>query len=79
MADEDTKFPETLEDWVEKLSDVVFPMFPGTIKSLKTLTDEDINRSVDRFCADILLASAALTTGPHRRTSQAPGNTGSHR
>ena len=60
MADEETKFPETLEDWVEKLSDVVFPMFPGTIKSLKTLTDEDINRSVDRFCADILLDPGAV-------------------
>lgn len=59
MADVETKYPETLEDWVNKLSDVVFPMFPRTIKSLKNLTDEDINRSVDRFCADMLLDPGA--------------------
>jgi len=43
-----------LEGWLEKLKTVTLPVFPQTQSDLKNLNDEDLNRSVDRICADIL-------------------------
>lgn len=43
-----------LEGWLEKLKTEKIPVFPQTQSDLKNINDEDLNRSVDRICADIL-------------------------
>ena len=43
-----------IEKWVQELEGIDFPVFPDTLKGLQQLSDEDANRSVDRFCSNLL-------------------------
>ena len=44
----------SLEDWVEQLVDLQFPVFAQTATCLHALNDDDLQRSVDRICSNIL-------------------------
>jgi len=43
-----------IEQWAQKLEAFVFPVFSETLEGLHQLSDEDTNRSVDRFCENLL-------------------------
>ncbi len=43
-----------LQDWLDKLENEIFPVFAETSSSLQHMSEEDANRSVDRFCSEIL-------------------------
>jgi len=54
MSNPQFKQTMVLQDWLDRLANETFPVFPATSKTLKNLNDDDLNRSVDRFCSDIL-------------------------
>ncbi len=54
MSDGQLRQTTDLQEWVDKLENEIFPVFSQTSKGLQHLSEEDANRSVDRFCSDIL-------------------------
>lgn len=56
MSSQNLQFEQTmsLDDWLEKLADLQFPVFPETARVLHALNDEDLSRSVDRLCSNVL-------------------------
>ena len=48
------QLPNDLESWVEELMTVKMPVFSSTKSALQGLSQDDVSRSVDRFCSELL-------------------------
>ncbi|NOY67566.1 MAG: HDOD domain-containing protein [Gammaproteobacteria bacterium] len=48
------QYPDDLESWADELMTVRMPVFSSTKKALQNLNEDDANRSVDRFCLELL-------------------------
>jgi len=54
MVNTAKQLPNDLQSWVDELLTVKIPVFSSTKQSLQRLSEEDAERSVDRFCSKIL-------------------------
>jgi len=54
MGNTAKQLPNDIMSWVEELLTVKIPVFSSTRKSLQGLSQDDAERAVDRFCAELL-------------------------
>jgi HD-like signal output (HDOD) protein len=67
-----------LQGWLDKLENEIFPVFPETCNSLQQLSEEDANRSVDRFCSDILFDPGGVIAILRKANSGRRGGLGTY-
>ena len=78
MSEAQLQNNSSIDEWAEQLVSTVFPVFPETNESLRFLSDDDVESSVDRFCSNILYDPGGVIAILSRANSGRKGRLGSN-